>query len=205
MPITSTSRMTCSWRPTATSSCPKGTRRPTNARIHRVRQDRQVHQVSSGNWAPGRASSISRTPWQWIRRGGSSSATAATTGFRSSIRTATTSPSGRSSAARAGSPSTRRQHLRGRLGIGIGQHGARRLEARHPHRQHQGRQGREGARVHSRSNENATNTSAAEGVAADPAGDRVWRRGRTASAQEIREAVRINVPRDTTSDTNSEC
>ena len=33
-----------------------------------------------------------------------------------------------------------RQHLRRRLGIGLGQPGARRVDARHPHRQRQGRQ-----------------------------------------------------------------
>ena len=60
---------------------------------------------SFGKLGKGPVSSINRTRWRWTRRAGCSSATAATTGSRSSIRTATTSPSGRSSAARAASPS----------------------------------------------------------------------------------------------------
>ena len=141
-PTTSISRTTSSSRPTATSSSPTATARDDQRAHREVRQGRQVHQDvgQAGHRRP--ASSISRTRSRWIRRAGCSSATAATTASRSSIRTA--------------SSSTEWKQFSRPSGIFIDKNDIiyvadsesesvvaepRRLEARHPHRQRQGRQG----------------------------------------------------------------
>ena len=145
------------------------------------RQDGKFIQAVRQARQRARASSTSRTRWRSTRRAACSSATAATTASQIfdqnrqvHRRLAAVQPAER--------PLHRSQRhaLLGRLGVGLGEPGARRLEARHPHRQ---RQGRQGHRVHSRSAADQRTGSrqgnprpalghwVAEGVAVDAAGN----------------------------------
>ena len=124
--------------------------------------------VGKARQRDGATTTISRMRWRWIHAAGSSSAIAATTGSRFSIRTASCSTRGISSAGRAASSSTRRttstSPTPSRSRSAAGERG---LEARHPHRQ---REGRIDSRFIPDPVDVATNTSSAEGVAADPHG-----------------------------------
>ena len=103
-----------------------------------LRQDRQVHHASSARWAPAsRASSCSRTASRSIRAAACSSPIASNN--RIQILDAETLQDARHVV--SVQPPERDLHrqerhdLRRRLGVGLGQPAARRLEARHPHRQ----------------------------------------------------------------------
>ena len=159
----------------------------TNARIVKFSQRRQVHQDLGQEGLRRRASSISRTRWRWIRKAACSSATATTTASRSSTRTANSSPSGSSSAGRAASSSTgttsstspipksesvRNSNPGWKRGIRVGSARTGEVTALIPDPV-----------------EKITGTSAAEGVAADAAGQHLRRRSRPEAADEICEEV----------------
>ena len=112
----------------------------TNARIVKFSKDGKFIKAWGKNGVGRRASSTCRTGLRSIRAAGCSSAIAPTTASRSSIRTASSSPSGSSSAGRAASSSTANDTIY--VADSAIQHDAEsRLQARHPDRQRQGRQG----------------------------------------------------------------